>query len=413
MCVNRLPDKIKINNSDVFLLAKVYNSPIFSYLCEFKFMKITLSRIVAVFIISFATLSHASPLQYAIVVDAGSTTTRFHLFQYQTGKNLPVIDDYFLVNIKPGLSDYANNPEAAGEALKPALDKLIAELQILKVSPDKVSISILATAGMRLLPVATQQAIYLNINNTIKNNYPFPIHKIETISGKMEALYGWLDINYLAGNFESNKTDGSIDMGGASTEIAFATKDYSHADDEITVKIGKKVYLVFAKSFLGLGLTQSNLSMNQNANANNCYPINYPLANGTTGNYNFASCNSIYNDLIQEHPANNLPITGKQTFIAYSGAYFTYYFFDVDQTPDQTSLEKKLQTVCSDSWKQMQQDFPAEPAKYLSTYCANGVYLDNLFYKTYQLQGRQLTITNQIDQHDIDWPLGALLFQIS
>ena len=116
--------------------------------------------------------------------------------------------------------------------------------------PASTDINLLATAGMRLLPEEKQQAIYSSIKSFLKNNYQFPVGEIKTISGKMEALYGWLDINYLLGNFKNHQaTIGSIDMGGASTEIAFATEDESRPEDEIKIDINDKHYIVFSKSF--------------------------------------------------------------------------------------------------------------------------------------------------------------------
>lgn len=51
---------------------------------------------------------------------------------------------------------------------------------------------------------------------------------------------------------------------------------------------------------------------------------------------------------------------------------------------------------------------------YLANECANGAYIDELLFgkSGFDLNDLQLQITNTINQHPIDWALGALLYQI-
>jgi apyrase len=377
-------------------------------------MQKCVSILAAMLFTSLANTAYANNLHYSIIVDAGSTGSRLHLFQYETGKGLPDMKEVFSESVKPGLSSFAKNPEAAGESLKKLLDDVVISLKNQSIEPQAVSINVMATAGMRLLPADTQQAIYKNVKHYIQSNYTFSIDQIETVSGKMEGVYGWLDVNYLANNFQNKTaTVGSIDMGGASTQIAFATQDTSKSDNEVTVKIGENTYRIFSKSFLGLGQDQALAAMNQHTAADTCYPVNYPI-NGQMGSFNFTTCGSIYADVIHDHHVAEeiAPLAGQQ-FIVYSGSYYTYKFFGVDATPDQAIVEQRIQEVCSKSWEQLQQAYPTEAPKYLANYCANEVYFDNLFYGTYQLQGSQLKVTAKINQQDIDWSVGALLFKLS
>jgi apyrase len=363
-------------------------------------------------LMSLATTAAAADNSYAIVVDAGSSGSRLHLFQYQLEKNMPVITEIFSENTKPGLSAFVSTPENAGTSLKILFDDALIALQKNNIDPHSVPVSVLATAGMRLLPEHTQEVIYANVKSFLQTSYPMPLRKIETISGKQEGVFGWLDINYLSGNFVTGNTVGSIDMGGASTQIAFATLDTSRVADEITLKIGEKTYTIFSKSFLGLGEDQALAAINQSGAMNSCYPVQFPLDSGI-GNFDYATCSGLYTNLIEDNHVSEqlVPIT-HQNFIAYSGAYYNYNFFGVDLTPDQSSVEKSIQAVCTKSWEDLQRDYPVTPTKYLSTYCANMIYLDDLFYNTYQLQASQLQVATQINQHDIDWPLGALIYTL-
>ena len=62
---------------------------------------------------------------YAIVIDAGSTGSRIHIFRFlNVAGELELEFDEF-DQLKPGLSSYADKPEDAAKSLKPLLDKAL------------------------------------------------------------------------------------------------------------------------------------------------------------------------------------------------------------------------------------------------------------------------------------------------
>ena len=135
-------------------------------------------------------------------------------------------------------------------------------------------IYILATAGMRLLPEDTRKAILAATCNTLRKEYPFVLDKpgelgpcgdsVRVASGEEEGMWGWVAVNYLMDGFghahqpiasgsgsnsilplpeieiehqaslekdvsptlvdvnHRHPTFGFLDMGGASTQIAFS-----------------------------------------------------------------------------------------------------------------------------------------------------------------------------------------------
>jgi hypothetical protein len=374
-----------------------------------KFLTRSLITIAILSTSAFAENNH-----YMMIVDAGSSGSRLHIFKYDGPASLPSITDVFSENVKPGLSSYANHPENAGASLKSILDDATDFMQKNGGDIKTTPINILATAGMRLLPAEKQQAIYANITNYLKTNYQFTVGNVETISGKMEGLYGWLDVNYLLDTFRLPRLSvGAIDMGGASTEIAFATDDRSHPDDEISLNINHQHYTVFSKSFLGLGQDLALLSMLADPGAGVCFPQHYVYNQRIPGNFRMSYCGAVYDNVIQNNEVIEQMIsTQHQAFVAFSGIYYTYHFFNADQKTDQATLESKIQTVCNKPWEQLQKDYPDVPEKYLATYCANGVYEDQLLNNVYKLDSSRLFVTNQLNQKDIDWTLGAALYQL-
>jgi apyrase len=377
-------------------------------------MKKQCTAILATTFLCLAQSALADTPHYSIIVDAGSSGSRVHLFEYDNHSAVPSIKEVFTENTKPGLSSYAGNPEAAGASLKQLLTDTADTLNKSHVDLKTVPISVLATAGMRLLPEDSQAAIYANVTQYIKQNFDFSIKQIETIPGKMEGVFGWLDVNYLENNLQNNlPTVGSIDVGGASTQIAFVTADTKQTDNEVDITFGNQTYHVFAKSFLGLGQDQSLAAMNKAPTANACYPLNYDTGHGK-GDFNFTTCGDIYADMIKKHQVRETVLPhADQSFVLYSAAYYSFNFFDVIKNPEDAVVESRVQSVCHASWETLQQEYPKENPQILANYCANETYLEQLFFHNYDLKASQMTITNKINGNGIDWTIGALLFQLA
>ena len=374
-------------------------------------IKIFLTTVV--FLFGFST--SASSLQYAVIIDAGSSGSRAYVFQYAKSLPMipiPVIKSLYSKSTQPGLSSYATTPDLAGASLQPILTAAANFLQNMGVNLSTVPVSVSATAGMRSLPLDEQQPIYASVRSYIRDNYAFSLRDqdVRTITGTEEGLYGWLDVNYLLGNFvHPTPTVGSLDMGGASTQIAFATSDTSQPENEVVITLNHKTYRVFSISFLGLGQTQALDTMAAYGESPACFPTGYPY-DSETGAFNFDGCSAIYADIIQNNDvAQRILSTAGQKFIAYSGYFYNFEFFGVLQTPAQSALLSSINAICTLSWSNLQLTYPDIPVQYLANFCANGVYFNDLLYTTYQLQGSQLRVVDDINGTAIEWPLGELL----
>lgn len=378
----------------------------------FQVLKRTVLVIFCAFICAGNVMAETD--RYTIFIDGGSSGSRLYLFQYNPAADIPVLTIAFSASDNPGLSSYADHPDQASMAVQKILDAATVYLKDHNIAQNTVPVSIMATAGMRLLPDDKQQAIYQNIRAYMTAHYQFPIQNLKTITGQMEALYGWLDVNYLLGNFQNHHpTVGSADVGGASAEVAFNTNERTQVPtDIVNVTVGQQKYRVYAVSFLGLGQDQIRYAMNQNANAASCYPPGYQLTPTTTGEFNYDTCAATYLDLIKAKLNKTLPITQGTSFVAYSGIYYDYTFFDPDTRPNDITLEDHINNICTQQWSSLKSQFPNVPEKYLSTDCANGVFIERLIYKEYHLTDDDLTISNQINHQDIDWTLGAALYSL-
>ncbi len=179
--------------------------------------------------------------------------------------------------IRPGVSTFGDHPEDVGpEHLQDLID------HALSVIPEEkhadTPIFLMATAGMRLLPVAEQRAVTSEICSYFRQNTRFSLPDcdmhIQVIPGATEGLYGWIAANYLLGGFDDPKghahgkghhTYGFLDMGGASAQIAFApnaTVAEQHADDLQLLRMrtlngAPLEYKVFTTTWLRFGVHEA------------------------------------------------------------------------------------------------------------------------------------------------------------
>ncbi|WFD26030.1 apyrase [Malassezia nana] len=239
--------------------------------------------------------------KYIVIVDAGSSGSRLQVYSWRdlswTRKELlrqklslhvlPSIergapsgsDKSWQVKLEPGLSSFADNLPGLRTYLTELLD------HVYDMIPSKdlphTPIYVHATAGMRLLPPEQRQAILLETCRMIRA-YPFAQEPqahdftgadpdsacsghVRVISGEEEGLFGWLAINYLMRGFEpGSRPYGFLDMGGASSQIAFEPSEADAQKDLFPVSLRRldgsvDEHAVFVTTFLGFGTNEARL----------------------------------------------------------------------------------------------------------------------------------------------------------
>ena len=152
--------------------------------------------------------------QYAVVVDAGSTGSRVHVFKFVTsGGQLQLEFDKF-EQLKPGLSSFAGEPSKAPLSLKPLLELAMATVPAKLRASTPVMVG--ATAGLRLLPDGKADIILDAVRAWLKT-YPFVFGEgdVKILSGVDEGAFAWLTLNYLLGHLGQPEasTVAAIDLG--------------------------------------------------------------------------------------------------------------------------------------------------------------------------------------------------------
>jgi hypothetical protein len=119
-------------------------------------------------------------VQFALMVDAGSTGSRIHVYKFNKCGASPALEDEVFVQTIPGLSAYADQPEEAAKSLDVLMQAAVENVPIhlRRCSP----IAVKATAGLRLLGEEKSQSILDAVQHRLKHHYPFPIYKKDGVS---------------------------------------------------------------------------------------------------------------------------------------------------------------------------------------------------------------------------------------
>jgi guanosine-diphosphatase len=214
-------------------------------------------------------------VQYALMIDAGSTGSRIHVYKFNNCGPSPMYEYETFKNIKGGLSSYKTNPQGAAASL----DTLLKEaLRVVPPALHKCTpVAVKATAGLRLLGATQSEAILRAVYDRLNTEYPFPIHKgtdgVAIMDGAEEGVFAWVTANYLLGAIggNGNAPAGShavFDLGGASTQIVFEpafTKSgaLEPGEHKYDLDFAGTRHVLYQHSYLGYGLMRARAHVHQ------------------------------------------------------------------------------------------------------------------------------------------------------
>ncbi|KAH7925558.1 hypothetical protein BV22DRAFT_1033828 [Leucogyrophana mollusca] len=220
----------------------------------------------------------SSPLvQYALMIDAGSTGSRIHVYKFHNCGPSPVYEYEVFKMTQPGLSAYKGRPADAAESLDVLLDEAMRVVPASLRSCTPVAVK--ATAGLRLLGTDESAEILEAVKRHLVVKYPFALPETDGVAimdGKDEGVYAWITANYLLDTIRADSPAGTtsyavLDLGGGSTQIVFepvfdegkpdsALKEGEHKYD---LEFGGVKRVLYQHSYLGYGLKSARESVHR------------------------------------------------------------------------------------------------------------------------------------------------------
>jgi guanosine-diphosphatase len=225
----------------------------------------------------FCTAPHdsSSPLvQYALMIDAGSTGSRIHIYKFNNCGPSPGYEYETFMQKKPGLSAYAGRPEEAGESLDSLLD--VAMRTVPEALRRCTPVAVKATAGLRLLGAAQSTEILDAVRRRLSTAYPFPLASQDPVTimdGRDEGVFAWVTANYLMDTIRADSPRTAVpyavlDLGGASTQIVFeptfdstSNAALEEGEHKYDLAFGGKDHVLYQHSYLGYGLMRARKSV--------------------------------------------------------------------------------------------------------------------------------------------------------
>lgn len=215
-------------------------------------------------------------VQYTIMIDAGSTGSRIHVYKFNNCGPTPELEsEEFKMTEKKaggsGLSSYGADAEGAAKSLD-----MLMQVAVENVPEDYKSCSPLAvkaTAGLRLLGDVESKNILEAVRNRLETKYPFPVVSkerggVEIMKGEDEGVFAWITTNYLLGKIggpDKTPTAAVFDLGGGSTQIVFQPtfpgasaggmpEKMAEGDHKYKLSFGGREFELYQHSHLGYGL---------------------------------------------------------------------------------------------------------------------------------------------------------------
>ncbi|KAK2065633.1 GDA1/CD39 family protein [Colletotrichum caudatum] len=228
--------------------------------------------------------SKSKPIvQYVLMIDAGSTGSRIHVYKFNNCGSTPELEDEkFKMTDKSvgGLSKYKDDPEAAAATLDDLMEVAMQNV------PDKLKscspVAVKATAGLRMVGAENAEKILTAVRNRLETKYPFPVvskedNGVAIMDGADEGVYAWITTNYLLGKIggpDKSPTAAVFDLGGGSTQIVFEPTFKGAADGGMPEKLaegdhkydldfGGQKFELYQHSHLGYGLMSARKAVHK------------------------------------------------------------------------------------------------------------------------------------------------------
>ncbi|KAL9960557.1 hypothetical protein ACROYT_G034032 [Oculina patagonica] len=394
--------------------------------------------------------SSSPDVSYAILIDAGSTGSRMYIFKFNLNGNGKVnsvenVEELSnsLGKVRPGLSSMLNKADEIEAHFQKFFDE--ADKIVPKDKQSSTPFVVLATAGMRLLPESDQDAIINEVKQILKSDqspFLFKDQNVEVISGKDEAIFAWITVNFIQGVLTSPRRQrfswGVLDLGGASTQNTMRL--FRKSRHSTTLKLGKKNYNLFARSYLDMGLARihdryleflndwENKTVDEEGSIKSpCHHqgfsetfdvSNAGQAASVIGEPNSEVCRKLIDDVLscknrksEDCPFHDQPqLTGK--FIAFSAFHTVINRIEAIICDDKPVTVEQIGCAAKKFCSKPYNVVKVIDEGYGKFSCLWGNYVYELFQKGYKMpQSKKIYVQKKLKGYSLSWIMGAVLYK--
>lgn len=352
-------------------------------------MRICKYLFIIIFYSTFLSATEASnqvdvqKYTYQIVVDAGSTGTRLHIFKNSTsanGSKLPDIDEIYYDQINTGIASHINSQREITDHLSAIFNPAQRFCFQAKIPCTNAPIYFLATGGARILKPSQQRNLFSYVRNWLEDYSMFQ-NVVETriLTGKEEAELGWL--TSFEDEIRHNRPLGAyFELGGASLQYAYVLENSKGANTHF--KTGNKDIYLNTGSWLGFGVNEAtNRVMSYwHVSESVCYPSGV----SKQSQFNYSKCFKLFENYLN----SNEQFAPHQTYIKNIieqnkpiklGAAFYYLIPHGFGVKALGNFHGKLKQVCTMPWRQIRANYVDLVSVHQIDLCAHGTYLLAIF----------------------------------
>ncbi|CAH2037774.1 unnamed protein product [Thlaspi arvense] len=413
-------------------------------LAAFVSVAMTLGLFFVFCSIPFSVLNWTCPFRYSVVIDAGSSGTRAHVFRYRTESGKPVYDfgpeNYASLKLSPGLSSYADKPDGASVSVAKLVE--FAKGRVPSGMLKKSDVRLMATAGMRLLDVSVQEKILQVTRGVLRSSgFNFRDEWASVISGSDEGVYAWVVANYARGSLGGDplQTTGTVELGGASAQVTFVSSETLPPGFSRKITYGGVAYNLYTHSFLHYGqdeaeedLLESLRKSGEGIVADPCTPKGYSynfdknssrLSASVQAAGDFSKCRSLTTAMLQKGTEscayNHCSIGSTFTphlqgrFLATENFYYTAKLFKLEEKGWLSKLVSAGKSFCGEEWSKLKEKYPTTKEKYLHGYCFSSAYTISMLHDSlgFALDDERIEYADKAGEKGIplNWALGAFI----
>ncbi|KAK6926443.1 Nucleoside phosphatase GDA1/CD39 [Dillenia turbinata] len=401
------------------------------------------------------------PKGFGIIIHAGVSSSRIHIFEYLNEGRVPFIgfngngngSNSFKARL--GLLGFRDKPEKAGDLISGFLE--YARKRVPKTEWKETKIQLLFSGEMEKVGVDSElkEEMLESCRRVLRSSgFLFKDQWAEVMKGEDQGVYSWIAINYVLGTLgrEPQDTMGVVELGGASLQVVFAPTASPPIQFSRTIKLAGVIYSLYTRSLpqFGQDATWESLlelklpaaSSTEGTLSNPCIPRGYELTPNASNSKilahwavgNFSACRSEVSALLKRRndKCSHPPCEMSSSFLELQGnsippKRFFYtsellllfplppplQLFGLLPRTSLSELEVAGQHYCQDDWDRLKMRHRGADILDLSRYCFSSAYIMALLHDSFgiSIYDKRIGFAQHGNGGAVDWTLGAFVLQ--